>query len=628
MAINDNTNVNNSSAIASAMNDASNQRKQNQNQNQQRQQGNRNMQNDISWGGLGRLIDVPLGRNPASEVLSNLEAKLSEVYKSAAGGRYQIKLIPIDMNNEVRVAVSALVVAATCTDSPKLGVGFHTLILEGSVDPIPSKFENINGQNVEIMRLASEGYDEAMRAVVYEEVSKAFPNLEPVDTEACLVPRAINLDDKTIVHNLATNALYAIVTELVSSSDGFQDVSIPCVRKDANLTARVTFGNAEQIDAVGSPQRSDVVIEVIAGQQNQQGQFTERQSKITQISGYLDLMWDPVAPQANPYAPMQYQQQPQNASQLYAPNFVITGLESQQVLTLPAQLLALATVMTLNENSAWARGFAPKLGADMNVHDIGAIGIEANIEKSPSGYGSRIDTHTDSFRPETLMQLLGAYVRPNLMISLDVSEAGPSTWYNSVFPAVAAGNAKAVRYLIEAADYLTAGEFSKVYQGGKIALDAGRIHMGYFEDRNGRHDIREIDYLAVANMVGEKDATVIRQYSDTWLNLNVDPKVRIAERRRLIQNLCPGQVTYTGYGRRVIFGADFLFALLQACVNAGLDLRTQYPYAEMASIERASGSFASSALLNNSQTGLFNKGFGAQQPSRSGGFGSFGRWQG
>lgn len=585
----------------------------------------------FSFRSLGRMANAPMGRNPASEVLVKLEKALGEVYASA-NPAFEVKLIPLDMNNNPAIARSAIIVAMFDKNSPNLGVSYHTLILDGSGEPFAPKYEQINGQNVEIMRLTCEVWDDKFREVAADAVARTFSGAKLIDSEATVVPRAFDVTDEQLVYMLASNSLFADNHELNRQRPDFADLNLAGAARDSNLTTRVTFNHDQLVDAVGEPVRTDVFIELIATaiQTGQGANNDARATKVSEAGGFLDLLWDPVAPPQNQFANWG-NQQPQS-SQLYVPHFIMTHLECLELMTVPAQLFALVQVLTLRDGNAWARGFAPRAYSQgIDMQDIGAIGIEANPQQNANGIGERLDTKSDSFTANgTLSKLLQAYVQPSLLLSIDVPECGPSTWSNSVFAAAAEGSPKANQFIIEAAQTLTNGHFLKHYGAGsgRVAYDnANRIHNGWYVDQQGRkRDIRDIGYLAVANMVGEKDPSIITRWSDTFVNLQIAPAQRLATRKSIIQGLV-GDATFTGFSRRATLAGDFMEALAKGCVDAGLVLRAQYPFGDVAGTERASANFAHGLAMAPGATGLFTAGFGGGNQAGTGwraGFG--GRW--
>lgn len=584
-----------------------------------------------SFRNLGVFARSAMGRTPASEVLSKTTKALSALYEEQAKKSFEITILPIDMNSTTTLSVSALVVALRDKQALDLGVSYHTLILEASAEPRQPKFENINNINTEIITTVGDAWENTLITVVEETVRAQFPQSKLISADACVVPRDFKLEDPQQVFNLASNALFACSSELETSMPGFPDLDLANAERDSTLTVRTSFANQQMQDAVGLPVRSDIRIDFSAAPANQQQgqQQLERVTPLAHIGGFLDLTWDPTMLPNNAYAA--YAAPQQQSYQRYAARFVATSLEMTQLLTIPAQLLALLPVLALRENNQWIQAFRPLphvSGVDMR--DIGAIGIEVNFENDPSGFGQRIDTKADKFNEESLARLVTATIKPGIIISLDVPECGTSTWYNGVFAAAAEGNMKANQAIIDAANKLTHGRFGNYFpNGGRVAVDENnRIHLGYYVDGTGiRKDIRDIDYLAILNMYGQSDPVIIKDWSDTFLKSGYPLALRLASRKRIIQGRF-GDVTITGFARRVTFEAEFIKALDKAAQEAGLVIRAVGSYADMSSYERATAGYAQNTLITGDSSGLFSRGnFGQTQPM--GGNRSFGnRWGG
>lgn len=632
MAVNDKDNNTNTpapatTAVGSAFQAAQESARGNQQQNtsQARASGA-----GFSFRNMGGIARPAMGRSPASEVLSKLTKAIGAVYEENIDKSFEFALIPIDMNSTTTLSVSVLVLAMREKANPDVGVAFHTLILEASAEAPAPRFENIAGLNTEILRTVGEAYDQNMLTAVTEAVQRQYPQSKLLNAEACVVPRDFNVTDTDAVFRLASNAAFANSSELETNAPGFQDLNLANAEKDSTLTIRTTMGNGPTIDAVNHPLRADIKIDFSAAPANQQSnqQAVERVSQVAHLDGFIDLTWDPVAVQQNMFAA--YGQPAPNNFQRYAARYVLTALESTNLLTIPAQLLALLPALSLRENNQWVQAFRQhSFGDGIDMHDIGAVGIEANFENNASGFGSRIDTRSDTFKPEHLHRLVTSVVKPGLILSLDVPECGPQTWYNGVFAAAAEGNPKANAAIIDAANVLTNGAFGKYFSpNGRVAVDENnRIHLGYYIDKNGaRQDIRNIDYLAVMNLVGEKDPMVIRQWSDSFFATSPLP-VRLAKRKQIITGLF-GDVTFTGFARRVTFEVEFIEALAKAVAETGLSMRSISPYADAGNYERAAGGYGST-LMSGDTTGLFNRGgFGQAQSfgsNRSFGVGT-GRW--
>ena len=590
---------------------------------EQQQQGRR--QGMFSFVDIGSLARAPMGRNPQGEILTKLAKALDEAYESVSKDHI-ITVVPIDRNNQIKLTFSVIAVVVQQAGR-KDKAAFHTLILEGSTEPLAPRFENIAGQNIEIMKVAADAYDEVLLNVVIEELRRQLPKTELVNAGCCVVPNGFNVEETNLVYQLAANAFLASFTDLTQGSQGFVDLNLANAEKDSNLQVRPTFTRGELYDAVGLPIRSDVAVDLLAVQQVRHSDPSlnnglDRQSLVSSVSGFMDLIWDPVVNNNMYMVPGQQAVM----TQKYLPRLVITHLDPIRLLTIPAQLLALVSAVLLREDNAWVGAFKPRavLGKEIDMHDIGGVGIEANLENNPTGVGSRINTKADSFRPENLGQLIGMTMKPGLVMSIDIPECGAQSWYNEVFSAAAANNVRANQAIIAAANQLTNGMFAQFFpSNGRVFIDdVNKVHLGYYIDRNGvKRDIRDVDYLAVANLVGEKDPGMIREWSDTFLRTQYPLAQRLAARKKIISGLVTDPV-FTGFARRVTFDHQFIEALVQACRAVGLTIRNTGSMMDTGTFERANGSFYGQAIMGGGATGIFNRdmGMGHQGGNMMGGF--------
>jgi hypothetical protein len=599
---------------------------------------------------FGRVSRAAFSRNPQSDVITKLSNALTEIYKNGAqiDKSFDVTLIPIDYNNTRTLVKSCIVVAVRDLQNPDNGVAYHTLVLEGSSEPIQNDFQMIGNTNIEITKVTGDVWTPVFQGEVQEWVQRAFPgkNLLPVDAE--VVYSNFDVENHNRVHQLAMNALAACATELDIRAGGV-DIDLGAVDQDNTLTVQMSFNNAQTEDVAGMPLRSDIVIDFRAGGQpipNQPGSNT-RVSTLSRISGFMDLVWMPAQPQQQAFNPWVAQQQvapSPDEFKRYIPRFVMTDLESQTLLTTRAELLALVTAFTLRENNAWVESFRPSPvqveGVDWK--DIGAVGIEANFDRNPNGFGSRIDTKSDQFQrgqnsaADYLMRLVASVFQPKLMLSLDIPECGPQTWFTSVFAAAGetqnANSAHATEFIIKEADKLTHGRFLKHFPANaRVTVDENnRIFKGYWIDRNGHmRSLDEIDYLAVLNMVGDRDPELAREWSDSFALTGVPLEIRLDKRRKIINGILgQNNVHIKGFARRVTFEPAFVDALVAACKEVGLTMRTIAPYAELNTYERGVNPYAAQAALDASgyTSGLFNRGFAGSNQGQFGNRAGFSRW--
>lgn len=591
----------------------------------------------ISLRNAGAGLRTMMPRSQASESLNKIMKALETIYRENADQTFEYTLIPIDVSNNTTLSVSVLVLAVRDKQNPNLGVAYHSLIVEAaSATEFPQmRMEQIGGQNVEIMRLASDAYDPVLIEFVRNEVAKRFPNANLFNTDGTLVTKDVKGDDMDTMWKIAINAAFACSQELEVKAPGFRDLNLAFVQNDSNLVIRPTFHQNDTVDVLNHPVRAPIQIDfqAVPQNQNQQQQNVERTSQISRLCAFLDIVWDPEVPnQPQAFGAQGWNNQQPNYRR-YAARAVITQLESNQLLTTPMQLLALLPALALREGNAWVQAFMPQAKSDARKDwtDIGAIGYEVNLENNPNGVGNYIDTKADSFisKPENLYRLIGMTFRDGMLLSLDVPELGGSSWYNGVFAAAAEGNVNANQAIIDAANELTNGAFQAAFPpNARVAFDENnRIHLGYYtDDKGNRQDLRRLDYLAVLNLTGDRgDLSAAKDWSDTFVRRDFHIAQRLALRKKIISNLVTDPV-FTGYARRVTFTPEFLNALISACRTVGLSPRLAQNYQDLGVFERATGAHLTQAMMSSDPTQLFNRGLSGGVANASGLRSFGGRW--
>lgn len=590
-----------------------------------------------SWGGgIGVMGRLPIERNPGSETLAKLQAKIKARLEAAPVNAYEITLLPIDNNNETALKFSTLVICLRSKEALKDHVAYHTLILEATSDKIAPRFEQQNNKQIEIYRTASDAYDQVLVKVVLDRVRAAFPQHKYVNADACVLPRGFNLDDEQAVHNLIVNFTYACYNELVVRVPEFQDVVIAAAGRDTQMRVTHRFEKAQAVDATGQPVRSDVVVSFTTQQfsqnQNQSVNSGDKVAGVSEVSGFVDLVYAPVVSQQyGAFMPQAQLYQNPQALIRYAARYVMTQIQTFQASTLPSQLLAIGSTLTLRDNNNWFTAFYQHGGSakKMDLDDIGAIGYEVNVTPGTTPDGTRLPTKSADWGPQDLGMVLGLTVQPGLMISLDIPDCGPQTWTTSVFAGAAYGDQNARQAICDAANMLTSGAFGRHFNNpNNVFADAGiRIHLGTYLNPEGvRCDIRDIGYLAVLNMVGDKNIDTVKEWSNTFNVLSIPVAERLFERKRIITNLF-SNAEITGYATRVTFSSEFLAALAMGLAEAGLKIAIQTPMgAGDFNNQRGEASGVGAALLANGQTPFIQQ-YGGSAPAAGAGNYFSARWK-
>lgn len=575
---------------------------------------------DNTWSfSANSMFGAPIGRGVGSEYYNKLKENLANIFKQA-NENVQIYLIDMDNNNEPALAFSCLIVAAELKKVKESGIAYHIIVMEATGDKINPIYETINNQQVEILRYTSDAFDADLMAKAKERMQRAFPNGPWVNTGAIVIPANFNPEDKYSMHRLALNTGLANGTELEVMQPGFKDLNLATVVNENSLNINIQFNRRQIEDIVGNPMRSDFLVNFASVKKNAPRNLSVnaggREQQISEVSGFIDLVWNPVN-QPNPFG---YYANPQamTQTQKYVARMVITNLASNFSYTPSSILLALATSLSLRDDNNWIQTFKPTpvSGQDIDIADIGALNIEANLSNEPNGYGSRIDTKSESFKLEDLGQLIGAFVSPGLVVSMDCPEVTGQSWYMDLFAAAASGKAAAYDVLYDAAIRLTNGNIDKYFPRGKPMFTDpfNFVHLGYWTDRHGnKRDIRDIDHLAVCNLVGERNPSVIRDFSDTYLRTNYPVPLRMHHRKKIISSLTNETAVFTGRALRVTFTAEFLSGLSNGIRDTGLSVAVNTPMTSNDfNNQRGVASFAGSALMAPGQTFMSAASFGGQ----------------
>ncbi|MGI9212584.1 MAG: hypothetical protein ACR2HF_08935 [Methylococcaceae bacterium] len=558
----------------------------------------------------GGYMFKPMSEGLGSKYLSTLHDKIAEIYKKEMHPSVEVALINLDNTVETALCFSSLVVCTRFKARPELGVAYHILIVEATAERPAAVYQSIYNQQVEILRVTGDAMDDELYKRVLDKVTQQYPAGPYRMADACVVPMTFNLDDDSVVKRLAFNASFACTTELEVHSPDFAEINLAMARYDSTLICDVQFARQNLENSMGEPVRSDITVKFNSQRSQNQGQQDQRQiqslnagnrqTNLSGISGFIDTVYAPLAPMNtyNFYQPQAYN----TPTQRYVARFVITDIMSEMRYTPASILLWLATAIGVRDDNNWILALRPSPNKEgIDLYDIGALNIDANLENNPQGFGSRIDTRTGTQQPSELGQLITSLYRQGLIISLDVPDCGPQTWYLHVFKEAEMGNPNAIDIILNAANTLTNGRFSTHFQPGhEIFTDKdNRIHTGYYVDSAGmKKDIRAIDYLAVCNLIGEKDPNQIRIWSDTFYRTEVPLISRLAQRKKLIQGLTHEAAVFTGFAQRVTFSTEFMQALVKGCLEAGLRVRINTP-TSVADInqQRGIGGFVNEALL-------------------------------
>lgn len=540
----------------------------------------------------------------------------------------------IALDDPSSLAISALIMTGRWLAGGKEHVFFYTLQIEAT-SRVSSFTDNVNGQQVEITRVASDALDEKMFAAVRQKVAEIFPGARETmhNCGAAVVHTTVDPKNDEQIHNVLVMAGRAVQGHMVHAFGDEPPFSVTWIPKDTRIQSRISYTPAPVVDASGSPLRTDVSVEVVSKLvrgQGPQGIHNEERT-LTHVGGFVDLIFTTPPP-------VQFQGQIV-PSQRYYPRFVVTSIRSAlDAETLETRLFGLVSGgLLMAKNMNWGGVFLTRHGVDPkhDLRDIGAVGYEVPLDASTPNVplGKKLKTHDATFTRENLGELIRAAFHPQLVISFDAIELGPDWWLDETFVLAARNHPDAVAAILQAANNLTGGHFKNLFKGGPILVDNNnRIHLGYYSDdlvQGQKSDIRNLDYLALLNLVGDKTLQPVIDWDKSFEDGMVDPRIRMETRLKILRSRYEDRMTINGFARRLTFTANFLTALADACVQAGLDIRQESPQLDFAN-NSGRGYYDVSAygLGVNAVNGLFNA--GAQYYAGIGMPGSYGgyttRW--
>lgn len=564
----------------------------------------------------------PLSRRSSGADVKAFEVAIRKEMNDIAGDMKDNFALYVLNNTANQTLLSSILLCLNVQDAKGANHSLvFNLIVEGSGPRRDSRFIPINGQQVEIEwtpgDVAAEPHTwQKIELFLNEQLGR---NVQFHYVGALVLPLELSSEDEAHLHQVVFNATQALYTAMENDvTQAEAPISVSMIDNNAQMSATLDYNPAPLTNAVGLPVRNDLSIVLRGTMQGQQGsQGYDQPIDLTRVAGFVDLVYAEQQPPA-------FGQQP--PTQRYYPRYVMTLLDSEvDAITPELQLLSLSTATLLARNMQWGAAFAPRynIAGGQDLRDIGAIGYEVGLSPDPQAPRERFDTKSQSFGLPQLAQLLGTTVYDQLVYSLDIDEAGELTWLHQVFLAAASGNMDAYQSIVDSANNLTDQHFGRLWNGGPIVVDdQNRIHTGYFNGNDGlKHDVREIDYVAMLNLLGHQDMGVVLQWSDSFLNTSIPEPMRVETRSRILKSLL-NDYKHKGFARRVNFTPEFLGALAQACANAGLGIRQQNTF-QVFSGATGRGAFAGQQFgLGAAQAGsMFN--FGTQ-PGYGGGFRGFG----
>lgn len=547
---------------------------------------------------LNTLLSRPIGRRPAGEKVLQYVRKYSELADQSIqdpNQRKALQFVVLDSSND-QVLMNTILVCLFVNNGGQTAAGVFELIVEDETQRLAPLVLNNGLAQVTVQRTTADVADNEL----WEKARTAISNKHGVALDRIyfagvdVIPAGSSPDDESLIQRtlyVSTQAVVTVLQDEVMAPDAY--LNIQNLVKETGLQVALNYADGDAATSTGLPVRSNLSIAMTATDKSApapgQIQSVHRKKvELTRVDGFVDIVYN--APAAAVYG------QPQKTQSLN-PRFVMTRLDTQfDAITLEGQLLALASAFTASYNYAWAGAFLPRYASSAirggkkttELRDLGAIGLMVPLDEKGLARHSILNTKTEDKDLQALVQYA---FNPEMLFTVHVSETGDLAWLQEVFVAAAAtqsgptGNEVAYNRIVEAADRLTGGIFSQKWQVRNPTTgllnpicfnDKIRFPIGYYTnpETGKKHDLREIDLLAVMNAVGDKDMTIVQRWQNAMDNQGMDPTRRTEEIVKIYDDIVgQGRYTLTDHVTPVTFSAEFLRVLNEAAAAAGADIR-------------------------------------------------------
>jgi hypothetical protein len=548
---------------------------------------------------------VALPTTELSDTVATMSAAMNELLKDRGATEDVIDVLSLDGNQSTPVLRFSALVIVFRTRKNETRLAYHTLILAGSAPKLEPQYVNLN-QNpmyggvqgkTEVVLVPGDAYDEDYRTGVEGFVKRQFPSIaERVAADARVVAADFDFNDKRAVKLLANSAITAAGVRFLEL-DGITEIDISQIptRPDqfSIRTSLISPNDDDMRDLSGNPVRAD--FKTVFGSSQVQRQGLQQSlnggtaSNFTQATGYVDLVQTYQQtfnyfqqPQQNQFGQFGPIRQPYAR---FAPRVIITSLRTLMgPATLTSTMLALFGTFALAEPNALYPFFESQgpSGSGINVREIGALNVKANLEGNETGLGARVNTSGTDFNRMQLSQYLGTVLEPEVYFSIDIEECGDDTWVN--YPLAMAASLddnlsrKGNQLIAGALDLLTGGNFTRIHAptGKPIVMQgAERIINGKYPDRTGKiRDLRTIDYLHVSNLEQDNAPQTADAYANTFIATTEPLPQRISNRLQIFRSLYPSISldSVTGYSQRITLTPEGINSFIEAMSAAKLNV--------------------------------------------------------
>lgn len=554
----------------------------------------------------------PISRQSGTVRLNEIMTRASKALKDAESS--EVTLTAHKLDNQVHnVFVPAILIAGRNKTNPDVAY-VYTLILERE-DVIDPEIRTIDGGFKAVIPVVTgtawdKRYSDVVKTIIGTAFNMTHENIKilPAAVLAKDVDVVVPTDQFALTAGLSDalfNACFAINTRM-QEDKGLTRFVLAKTAENEIMTVEPRFSRSLVKDKVGREKRADIELTFGLKEHSQKSTSlnggSHNQRKFGTVTGYIDFIPVMVEGQVRTGWGTQVQ-----AMQKFSPLFVVTSMFTEEAGTLHAHLAMLMSIATLANNDEWVYSMyerhqeSKRSGEKIDIGEIGALNMEVNLPQYRpqdaqginTSFGPIVDTRVADLDKAKYIQLVQQLCNQEMFIAIDAPNVGAESWYTDVFRASAVndelGRSMADR-IFRALQDLTQDRFAAAFQSitknTKLWLtDPINIHNGYYVKHTNkgseRRDIRDVDTLTIANILGPNDPTACARWGATFMP-GVTAARALTERKEMLEAVCggPNNIAYTGYSTRLMLNPAVIKALLMCAADVSFNMRFVSTYSQ------------------------------------------------
>jgi len=523
--------------------------------------------------GFGGATLGLLGATRGAEYTNAIAKTMSEMYANLTNPP---KVNVFDRERLPNLAYSCIVVSATAADS----VVYHITLLEAT-GAEPMKASDIVAEATRALRepgqqariyTPDDAINGKLHNIVLTELAAQYGAGSSFVSADGMVVHQSNLDITDLAMRVAAIAYNSVSTEVKLSSGTYADLNITDAIRESglggsgrnNFKLETNLYHSTAANIIGSPVRQAFKVDLVEVEQASNFELNaDTRRRLVSVSGYIEAI------RADIPIPTQPGMVPMHATRLH-PNIIMSNNDTVSP-TEGFMLLGLAACTVMSQPELWLQSLASIDAKSPN--SPGGLNTITNIENNQNGTGTVLDFSSKSVTSDEHYAALKRMYSQAPIFSYDIESFGAQSYYTSVLAAAASPDDSQSRYdalaeIVDTCVQLTNGNFPADYPTNKIFATSGIvIPMGYWMDKTGERDIRDVDMAFVANQSG--DANLVNKWCMTSLPRNVTGHDPFLTKIEIINQFIPDAVI-NGKAVRVMFTNVFIETLTRAIESAGL----------------------------------------------------------